>query len=191
MEPKGTDPLQPFPLPAALQWSISKRSPRDLSPFQNSPAWIVGDSIHPPQGLNKERTRHLLGEPVPMHQKVNSSLSSGFLLCPLFTSVTFPVNWKRTCPRPRKAVADGDNATVNPAQSLLLFPKHLFRCQYDPWVPFPFQAPLAPVLESLTREHCSQTIYYSDEFLRSEKWTFLTEGGEEEGSQVSSLKFPF
>lgn len=56
-----------------------------------------------------------LGALVPMHQKVNSSLSSGSALCPLLTSVTFPVRWKRTCPRPQKAAADGGNAGGSPS----------------------------------------------------------------------------
>ena len=48
----------------------------------------------PSGSQHREKTKQMPGEPNSMHQKVNFSFGLGFLLCPPFTSVTFPVSWK-------------------------------------------------------------------------------------------------
>ena len=75
-------------------------------------------------------------------QKVNSSFCLGFLLCPPFTSLTFPVSQENMLEAVEKQQLMVARVQVIPAQPLLLL-RGLFGCQYDPWGLIPFQAPLA------------------------------------------------
>lgn len=142
----ATPALQLCPLPAVLRQNVSIPSLRDLSPLTNLQLELLespgrATSIHPPQRLSKE-TKQMLGELISMHQKVNSSFCLGFLLCPPFTSLTFPVSQENMLEAVEKQQLMVARVQVIPAQPLLLL-RGLFGCQYDPWGLIPFQAPLA------------------------------------------------
>lgn len=126
-ELKGADPRLHF----LSQQHCNRMFQRPVSLLE--PSSLNCWRLHPPTSGSQWRVeaKEMLEEPVSIHLKVNSSLSSGCLLCPLFTSVNFPVSWKWTCLRPQKAAADSQSARLS-----LLLSRGLFRCQYDPWAPF-------------------------------------------------------